>query len=62
MLLPGLLVLKLALKLELLQADFEAMGPLLAGLVLAEALASAALASSGASLAVLRAGSGAEGM
>ena len=42
-----------------MQADSEAMGPLLVGRVLPEALASVALASSGASLAVLQAGSGA---
>jgi len=59
LMLPGLLVLRLVLKLELLQAgcSAEAMGPLQVGRVLAEALASAVLASSGASLAVLRAGS-----
>jgi len=63
LMLPGLLVLRLALKLELLQAAgySEAMGPLLVGQVLAEVLASVALASSGASLAVLRAGSEARG-
>ena len=54
--LPGLLVLKLALKLGLLQAAgcSEAMGPLLVGRVLPEALASVVLAL----LAVLQAGSG----
>jgi len=53
--LPGLLVLNLQqVWQELLQAGFEAMGPLQVGRVLL-----AALASSGASLAELRAGSGA---
>jgi len=63
MLLPGLLVLKLALKLGLLQAAgfAEAMGPLQVGRVLPGVLASGALASSAASLAVLRAGSEARG-
>lgn len=50
--LPGLLVLNLQVWQELLQAGFEAMGPWQVGRVLL-----AALASSGASLAELRAGS-----
>jgi len=55
--LPDLLVLRPAAWQELLQAGFEAMGPLQAGRVLLAALASAVLASSGASLAEPRAGS-----
>jgi len=55
--LPDLLVLRPAAWQELLQAGFEAMGPLQAGRVLLAALASVVLASSGASLAEPRAGS-----
>ena len=58
MLLPDLLVLKLEAWQELLQAGFEARGPLQVGQVLLAALASAALAFSGASLAEPRVGSG----
>jgi len=61
MLLPDLLVLKLEAWQELLQAGFEARGPLQVGRVLPAALASAALASSGASLAEPRVGSEARG-